>query len=250
MGRERVGRARDADHARVGGLRSTSVATIATAYWSRSPAKPGGERLHDPQHRGSRRSGRRAQCRSRSAWSPATGMPLLDRQRHQRDDRHPDEHERDGHRSGADGLPQRRPLDAHLGGKVRGGLDPGVGDHRDRHAEEEIATTGARSRAWTFCGDRAGVEVRSEPEHDDQQHAARGRPSPARRAPPAGRAAEEVVAGDRDQHRDRDHQVDAVVAELGPERRQVMADRERADRDQDQEVEQDRPAGDEARAAR
>ena len=60
------------------------------------------------------------------------------------------------------------------------------------------------------------------------------------------REAQDVARRDVDDDRERDHQLDRARAGLAPERREVVRRRERGDRDEDQEVEEDRPARDEA----
>ena len=174
------------------------------------------------------------------------GLPVNDRERRHRDqaDADVDHHDDDGR--AADQALERRAARGHLGRQPRGRLQPGE-DH-GRHAEGEDDVAPLRRHAEV---DRVNqlvvVEERGQPD-DDQRQLQADVGDDQRADPVDARLGEAADVAQRDVQDDpeREDQLGAAVPEVAPEGGHVVRRRERGDRDQDDVVEQDRPAGDEA----
>ena len=138
-------------------------------------------------------------------------------------------------------------LELEVRGEVRGRLDPGVGDGGDHRGVDHVVER-RRGERVEPVGDRADVpgRDRAHDDHDDEQRQPADRDH---RQPPLAVAAGEARDVERRDHGDHpagDDQLRRRLAELAPDRRQVVGHRDRRQGDHEHEVEQDRPAGDEA----
>ena len=169
-----------------------------------------------------------------------------DRDRHQRDRGHPGVDER--HRDGAEGDDPLEVARVHVEvrGEVGGGLDPGVGEHRDHRGVDDVGDAGVGEEV-DLVDQPVGVQdgERADPDHGDlqgdvgeRQHAQR-----ALTAAPGDAGDVERAGGDDDDRGDGD--LTPGLGEVGGDRFEVVRHRERRQRGDDQVVDQDRPAGDE-----
>ncbi len=131
-------------------------------------------------------------------------------------------------------------------GHVRDGLDAGVGDHRHRDRDDEVAPGRRRAEVNVRLQD-VRAEHRDEADHHEQRLRAE-----------VGQRQEDVQPGrllhpddvDRDQEPDHDGAADDVPrvpdqVQAGIELVQVVRDEDRRDRDRDRVVQHLRPAGEE-----
>ena len=125
---------------------------------------------------------------------------------------------------------------AGLLGHVGDGLDPGVGEHRDRDGEDQLREA------------RRGPEVHLVDQHRGMEHQHRAEPDQGNLGEEVEHRKADVQVGrltqpadvDQGEDRDRRHPADHVarrVTERREERRQVVRDEEGADRDREDVVE-------------
>ncbi len=133
-----------------------------------------------------------------------------------------------------------------LGGKVGDGLEPRVGDHREREREGD-RTPRRRRPEVDALGQRVGREEEHEAEHDEQQMRGEGQPGDQDRAAVETRPPNEARYRDPEDHEDADDGVPGLVGQPLPADRvpEVVRDEERGQRHHDQVVEDQRPAGEE-----
>jgi hypothetical protein len=135
----------------------------------------------------------------------------------------------------------------HLARQPGGRLEPREHDRGDAQREDDVAPPRVLPEL-DGIEERVDVEERREAEHD-QEHL-QGQVGDDERGDPidaGGREAAHVAHRDVQHDREADDELACPpVADRRVERRQVVRRRERGDRDQDDVVEQDRPAGDEA----
>ena len=134
---------------------------------------------------------------------------------------------------------------ARLLGHVRDGLDPGVGDHRDREREDQLRE--ARRHAEVDLVDQhRRVEDQHRAEHDQRDLGARGRASARKMFSLADSPSPRMLSsGEQRDHRDAADDVPGRVAQRREERAEVVRHEEGADRDREDVVERQRPAGEE-----
>ena len=168
------------------------------------------------------------------------------RHRHQRDRRHPGVDERHPERADAGHPLQVLAADVDVGGEVGGGLDPGVGEHRDHRGVDDVAETGIGEEV-ELGGEAVGLHDDQAADDDHRQLQAEvGEGEQGQRALPlAPGDVEDVEHADGGDHRRGDPDLPAGSGEVAADRLQVVRDRERRESDDDQVVDQDRPAGDE-----
>ena len=165
---------------------------------------------------------------------------LRDRQRGERDPRQREVDDEDGDRHELDRLRDVLDRVARLLGQVRDGLDPGVGDHRHRDREEELAP-----RRRDAPVDVRGQHMRAEDQGEAQQHEQHLRGEVDQRQPDVD-ARRLLDADDVERHQQQDHHAPAddvprVLAQRRPEDREVVRHEERRDGDRDDVVEHLRP---------
>ena len=166
------------------------------------------------------------------------------RQRRQRHHGHPGVHAE--HRD-QDVVDRQRHVPARVArllGHVRDGLDPGVGEHGQRQREDQMRV--ARRRAQVdlvdeqrrvqheYRADADDQDLGGQVEHSEHEVEVRGLADPA-----------DVQPGEQ---RDHDQAADHVSGRMGqrlPERAQVVGHEERRDRDRQDVVEAEGPAGEE-----
>ena len=129
-------------------------------------------------------------------------------------------------------------------GHVRDGLDPGIGEHRQRQREDQVRVRRRRAEIDLVDEQRRVQDqhradgddqhLRGEVEHREDEVEVRRFPEPPDVQPGQGR--------DHDQAADH---VARRVRQRRPERAQVVGHEERRDRDREDVVEAQRPAGDE-----
>ncbi len=135
---------------------------------------------------------------------------------------------------------------ADLAGQPRGRLDAGERDGRDDEAEDQLLP-GRRAAEVDRVGDRVDVpDLHRAHRHDHEGEREVEQPEAKHEAVAVRRDAADVRHGHVRERRARDHVLDHPLVGHVPEGRQVVRDRERPDREHDQVVEQDGPAGHEA----
>ena len=227
---------------------STSIATIATAYAEQLAREAARERLDHSQHRS-------LDVLSAERRAVAAGL-VVDGHRHSRlRPAGPSARPPTCRRTRAAPRPRpRRPCGAAppcptrtSGARLAAASMPVIGDHGDRGIPNSRSGQVGTVAEVDVVRDRRRVERRGDARARRSSARATCRRSPARscagRAEPCRGSCSARPANSTSSAIARSS---PVVAEAGPERAQVVADRQRADRDQDQEVEQDRPARDEA----
>ena len=162
----------------------------------------------------------------------------------QRDDRDPGEDAEHGDQHEVDRLGDVVVGVLGLLGHVRDRLDPGVGDHRDREAEQQLAEA-RRHPEVHLVDQQRRVEDQHGPQCDqqalgDQVRHGQEQVQLGRLADPAD--VQRRQAGDHDDTAD---DVPRAVVQRREERAQVVRHEEGADRDGDDVVERQRPAGEE-----
>ena len=184
--------------------------------------------------------------RSPSAVCSPSG-PRNDRHRHQRDRRHPGVDQRQEHGGRADHAAQipRPPL--QVGGQVGGRLDPGERERGHRQRLHEVPG-GRRREQVDVRGQQIGVhgDDRPDRDHGELQGDVGERQDDQRALADVAGEAGDVDAGRERDHRGRDRDLRPAVREAAPDRAQVVGHRDRRQGDDDDVVDQDRPAGDEA----
>jgi len=153
------------------------------------------------------------------------------------DAEHGDQHEVDGLGDVVAGV-------LGLLGHVRDGLDPRVGDHRDRQREDQLRP--ARSQPEMHLVDQQrGVEHEHEAEADEQH--LRAEVGDRQEQVELGRLAQaaDVQGGEQHDRHEAADDVARVVRQRREERAQVVGHEERRDGDRDDVVEAQRPAGEE-----
>ena len=169
---------------------------------------------------------------------------VVDRERHQRDDRDPGEDPEHRQQYIVD-----RPRDvlvrvARLLCHVRDRLDSRVGDHRDRQREDHLVPR--RGRPQVHLVDehrRVEYQRRAEDDQRDLRQQVGDREEDVQRRGLAQPA--DVQRGEHDDDDEAADDVARVVAERREERAHVVGHEEGADRDRDDVVERQRPAGEE-----
>ena len=244
--------------------RTRELAVLAEGV--REPCEPRNRgRDRDEQDEGSGEADVEAQCRREAARdvaverghdshhrcvqpaSPEGGCAVIGWERRQGHEADRDVDQDDEPDPGKEAARQVASRLARLLGEVRHRLEPRVGEHRQRQGEGDLVPgrlgadrDSARERVpreEQREAERHEAELRDEVEHGDDDPVA-----------VEGRATEQADHSDADDHADRDDQVPGVPAEGGHlERgREVMRQKERRERDHDQVVEEERPAGEEA----
>ena len=150
-----------------------------------------------------------------------------------------------GHARGDQAL-EAATRDMDLTGQARGGVEAGERDQRERQRERQVLGRRDAGHARRV-GQHVGVEQQREAEHHEDELQPEVGEHDERRAVVAARPRAAQV-GERDvgDHADGEQRLRQAARQAPPEHREVVRGRERADRDQDQVVEQDRPARDEA----
>ena len=132
---------------------------------------------------------------------------------------------------------------ARLLGEVRDGLDPGVGDHRDRDRERELAQVGATPQ-WTFERQRScGLKTSTKPSSTSSSCVAKSTTARTMFSRAASWIPTMLSATRTTTTRDAADDVPRVRPQRLPEDREVVRDEERRDRDRDDVVQHLRPAG-------
>jgi hypothetical protein len=166
------------------------------------------------------------------------------RQRRQRHHRHAGVHAQHRNQDVVDRARHVPARVARLFGHVRDGLDPGVREHRERQREDQVRV--ARRRAQMNLVDEQGrVQHKHDADTDDQD--LRGEVEQGEDEIEVGRLADPPDVQPREQ-RDHDQTADHVagwVRQRGPERAQVVRDEKGRDRDREDVVQAQRPAGEE-----
>ena len=174
-------------------------------------------------------------------------LAVLDREGGEADDRdggRDHDHEPDR----GEEAPRQRPARlARLLGEVGDGLEAGVGEHRQRQREREVVP-GRRDAEVGPLRERVRREEQRETEDHEQELRREVEPGDdeARRVELG--TAHEPHGGDREDDADGDDDVPRRLAKaVDPERRpEVVRQEQRRERDHDQVVEEERPAGEEA----
>jgi len=173
-------------------------------------------------------------------------VAVVHRQRGERDQRDPEVDDRDGRRAGPHEPLERPTLQFDLARQPGRRLEAGERDRRDRQREHEVRPL-RRAAQVNRVEQRVRVEEQHQPEHDDQQlqrEVADDERGHSPRALPA-EAADVAEHDERDEH-ERQRERLAAMPEGAPEHARIVGRRVARDGDQDDVVEQDRPACDEA----
>ena len=134
-----------------------------------------------------------------------------------------------------------------LRSKVRDGLEPGVREHRDGDREGDRAPGRSRPQVGALA-EVLEREEKRQAEDDEQQLRGQRDACDRDREPVEARTADEAHRGDGEDDSDPHEDVGRALRQCFPADRmaQVVRDEERCERDHDQVVEEDRPAGEEA----
>ena len=127
--------------------------------------------------------------------------------------------------------------------EVRHGLEARVGEHRERQREREVVPCRRRAERRA-AGQRAAGEEQREPEHDEQQLGDQVDERDHEREAEEAPVPKQPVRRDAGDHEASEHQVPRLLHRREHGRRGVVRDIERGERDHDQVVEEERPAGD------
>ena len=178
---------------------------------------------------------------------PELGRAVARGKRHQADERDRDVHGDNGADAAEEALRQLHSRPPRLLGEIRDGLQPGIGEHRERKGEHDLVP---RRRAAERDALRQGLRRPEErkPQHDEQElgDEVERRDARARRVNPS--PAGQARGADGEDDADADDRVPRPRVEGGdPDRvAEVMRQEERRESGHDQVVEEQRPAGDEA----
>ena len=213
-----------------------------------------GDQRDDPAHHvghpGGVVGGDDAEHRGADVFVAERGMravrPGDHRHGHQRNRRHPGVDDRHRERAQRDD-----PLEvarAHLDVRrqVGGGLDPGVGEHRDHRGVDHVLDARA-GEEMDLVGEPLGVQhgERADPDHRHLQGDVRQGEDAERALAAAAGDVEHVERAGGDDHPGGDGDLPVAGREVRRDRLEVVRDRDRGQRGDDQVVDQDRPAGDE-----
>ena len=174
-------------------------------------------------------------------------LPVLDRiggEADRADEHRHDDDEPDGREERAR---QRAPRLGRLLGEVRNRLEPGVGEHRERQREREVAPVLAAREAEPV-DERGRREQEREPEHDEQRLHDEVEERDGERPEVESRAPEDPDPGDHHDDRAADDRVPGRLAQgrLAERPGEVVRHEERRERHDDEEVEEEHPSGHES----
>ena len=141
---------------------------------------------------------------------------------------------------------QAAPPHAHLARQAGGGLHSDHGDGGDDQSEQRVVPTGNRAEL-DRVGERAGIEELGERDYrEHHEQADREQRQPEHHGDALREEAADVRRGHEGQRQPGQEDLQQAVVQVLPEDGEVVADDDRGGRHDDQVVEQDGPAGDEA----